>query len=474
MAAPIIGARAALRDAIRTKSGLFGFSMLAFTVGVVVVIPFVAPYDVVRTWVDVAAWTDNPRNAGPDWIDAFDERKQARNIILDWGAFSRGESNTSQNLKIIILQGRWEFPYHTFPSAYRLQIRATWAVNPIQIQVEWIRPDRESLVIFEGLVTREAPEIDVLPITADDPRNDPQTRVRDWALSLGADDVDNLRDVRPFVTLYAEQGAGMLHVNRATVLQGPYALRITGLARNVTDTLEARFISYGKVFGLVGTDHLGRDLFVGIIWGAPVALAFGGAAASLTVLAQVVFGAFGAYYGRRADEVVQRAADFFIIIPVLPILILIGQLYQVTILAILGVVVLFNIVGGTTKVVRSLTLQTREELYVEAARSYGAPRRRILFRYIIPRALPYTFALLALNVPAFIFLEASLSFLGLGDQNIPTWGSIMGEASRNGALYNGLWWWIAFPAAGIVFTTVAFAFLGYAFDKVLNPRLREE
>jgi len=474
MATPIVGTRAAVRDALRTKSGLFGFGMLAFIIATVIVIPFIAPYDVVRAWADVAAWTDNPRNAAPDWIDAFDDRKQSRNIILDWNDFNKGESNTSQNLKIIILQGRWEFPYHTFPSNYRLQIRATWASTPIQIAVDWRRPDDETVRIFEGLVTRQAPEIDVLPLTADDPRNDPQDRVRDWAVSVGADDVDSLRDVRPYVTLYAAQGGQMLDPNRASVLRGRYSLTITAIARNLTDTLEARFTSFGQVYGLAGTDHLGRDLFVGIIWGAPVALAFGTAAVFITVLSQVILGALGAYYGRRFDEVIQRATDFFIIIPVLPILILIGQLYEVTIVIILTIVILFNIVGGTTKVVRSITLQVREELYVEAARSYGASRRRILFRYIIPRTMPYTFALLSLSVPSFIFLEASLSFLGLGDPVLPTWGAIMGDASRNGALYNGLWWWIAFPASGIVFTTVAFAFLGYAFDKVLNPRLREE
>jgi len=477
MAAPIVGTRAAIREALRTKSGLFGFGMLGVIVGVVIIIPFIAPYDIVRAWGDVAAWTDNPRNAAPDWIDAFTDRKQSRNIILNWDDFSKGESNTSQDLKIIILQGRWEFKYATFPSDYRLQIRANWASSPIQVTVDWKRPDGESVRMFEGLVTRQAPSIDVLPLSADSQRNDPQARVRNWALSLGADDIDSVRDVKPHVTLFAEVGAGMLDPNRARVLPyitGRYSLTVTAIARNTTDTVDARFTSYGEVYGLAGTDHLGRDLFVGLIWGAPVALAFGTAAAGITVFSQVILGALGAYYGRRSDEIIQRAADFFIIIPVLPILILIGQLYEVTIVAILFIVVLFNIVGGTTKVVRSITLQVREELYVEAARSYGASRRRILFRYIIPRTMPYTFALLSLSVPSFIFLEASLSFLGLGDPVIPTWGAIMGDASRNGALYNGLWWWIALPASGIVFTTIAFAFLGYSFDKVLNPRLREE
>jgi peptide/nickel transport system permease protein len=136
--------------------------------------------------------------------------------------------------------------------------------------------------------------------------------------------------------------------------------------------------------------------------------------------------------------------------------------------------VVFGIVGSTTKVVRSIVLQIKEEQFIEAAQSYGASRGRILFKYIIPRIMPYTFALVALSVPAFIFVEASLSFLGLGDPVLPTWGAIIGEAYTQGALFYGWWWWIIFPSAGIIYTTIGFALLGYAFDKVLNPRLREE
>ncbi len=136
--------------------------------------------------------------------------------------------------------------------------------------------------------------------------------------------------------------------------------------------------------------------------------------------------------------------------------------------------IVFSLLGGATKVVRSIVMQVKEEQYVEIAQSYGASRVRIVLKHILPRTLPYSFALIALAVPSYIFLEAALSFLGLGDPILPTWGAIMGEAQRAGALLNGLWWWISFPALGILFTTVAFALLGYSFDKVLNPRLREE
>ena len=474
MAPPVVGTRAAIREALRTKSGLFGFGMLIFMLSVVVIIPFLAPYDVVRQWGDVSKWTDNPRNAKPDWIDAFSSVKEARNIIRDWGDFRSAESNWSGSLKVILLTTKWNFEWDVFPPDLRLELLSSWSGRVPQITVEWERPDNERVPLYEAAPERAAPNVETISLSSD---TDVMRDVEDWAEAVALREnftLDNVSLIRPHVTLYAQLGPGMLGPHQSTVLKGEYKLTIQVIAFGETDTVRARFTSYGTAFGLAGTDHLRRDLFIGLLWGAPVALAFGSAAAFITVMSQVILGALGAYFGGRFDEFIQRATDFLIILPLLPILILIAQLYSPNIVLILGIVIAFNIVGGTTKVVRSIALQVKEELHVEAARSYGASRLRILFRYVMPRTLPYSFALLSLSVPAFIFLEASLSFLGLGDPSLPTWGSIMGDAQRNGAIYNGFWWWIALPALGIVFATVAFAFLGYAFDKVLNPRLREE
>jgi len=266
----------------------------------------------------------------------------------------------------------------------------------------------------------------------------------------------------------------MLSKSTAHVLKGDYSLRIELVGFENTDDANARGIVFGTVFGLAGTDDARHDLLVGLLWGAPVALAFGTAGALVVVLIQMILGAISGWYGGAVDELVQRAADFYLIIPTLPILILISLLYRPSIVAILFILVAFGIVGSTTKVVRSIVLQVKEEQFIEAARSYGAKKTRILFRYILPRVMPYTFALIALTVPAFIFLEASLSFLGLGDPVLPTWGHTLGLAYNNGALFYGFWWWIVVPVVGIIFATIAFALLGYAFDKVLNPRLREQ
>jgi peptide/nickel transport system permease protein len=98
---------------------------------------------------------------------------------------------------------------------------------------------------------------------------------------------------------------------------------------------------------------------------------------------------------------------------------------------------------------------------------------RIITRYMIPRIIPLLIPDLVVNVPAFVFLEASLAVLGLGDPTLPTWGKIIDDAWVNAALYNGHYYWILEPAVLLMFTGLGFAMLGYSLDRVFNPRLRD-
>jgi peptide/nickel transport system permease protein len=209
------------------------------------------------------------------------------------------------------------------------------------------------------------------------------------------------------------------------------------------------------------------------VWGAPIALSFGLIAALATSFLQTFIGSLSAWYGGLVDEVIQRITDVYMILPFLPILITISIVYRIDIWTLLLVVVGLSVFGGSTKTARSMTLQIMTEQYIEAAISYGASRKRILFLYILPRLLPYTLANIVLSVPSYVFLEAALSVLGLGDPMMPTWGKIISDAYSGGAVEHGLWWWILLPSALIILTAISFAFIGLALDKVVNPRLRE-
>jgi peptide/nickel transport system permease protein len=111
-------------------------------------------------------------------------------------------------------------------------------------------------------------------------------------------------------------------------------------------------------------------------------------------------------------------------------------------------------------------------MYIEAAQAYGAKDFRIIFMYLIPRIIPLLIPGLVSAIPRFVFLEASLAVLGLGDPILPTWGKVINDANNQGAIYRGLYYWILEPAVLLMITGLAFAMLGFSLDRIFNPRLR--
>jgi peptide/nickel transport system permease protein len=139
----------------------------------------------------------------------------------------------------------------------------------------------------------------------------------------------------------------------------------------------------------------------------------------------------------------------------------------------LGLVILLGIFGGAIKTYRAVFLQVRESSYIEAAQAYGASNSRLVFSYLIPRILPFIIPGLVILVPSFVFLEAALALLGLGDPILPTWGKIIRDARAEGALFNGQYYWILEPAALLMVVGLSFGLVGFALDRIFNPRLRE-
>ncbi len=478
--------KAAFREALRMKSGLVGLVILASLIIVAIIVPFYAPYDVVKNWSSYDPWQDNPRYAAPEWSEIFSGKHEPRTTFYENASFVREyvvrgyipprPPNPALNYTQIRISKSFYWSADDFPSELSIAINATFPFQSPSVTISFSRPDGQNLTLLTYAAKNESRNQTTVVTQKVDYVHDIERSIRAWVAREGVVNSSRITtaSIFPQTVLFAQNDSAQLEGRRAHLLKGTYQLSIDYFGFSQRDELSARFGIYGTVFGLAGTDDKRRDLLTGLLWGAPIALAFGVAAGGVVVLIQTLLGALGGWYGGPIDEFIQRAADFYLVIPTLPILILVSLFYRPGIFALLFYLVAFGIVGSTTKVVRSIVLQIKEEQFIEAAQSYGASRGRILFRYIIPRIMPYTFALVALSVPAFIFVEASLSFLGLGDPVLPTWGAIIGEAYTQGALFYGWWWWIIFPSAGIIYTTIGFALLGYAFDKVLNPRLREE
>jgi peptide/nickel transport system permease protein len=232
-------------------------------------------------------------------------------------------------------------------------------------------------------------------------------------------------------------------------------------------------VVYGDVHGMAGTDHQRRDLLIALLWGTPIAMAFGLLAAAGTTVTTMSIAALGVWYGGTLDSIIQRVTEVNMILPLLPILIMIGTFYSRSIWLMLSVVILLSIFGASIKSYRAIFLQVRTMPYIEAARAYGASNMRIVFRYLVPRVLPLVIPSLVILVPSFVFLEASLAVLGLGDPVLPTWGKVIQDANAQGALYKGYYYWILEPSLLLMVAGLAFAMVGFALDRVFNPRLRE-
>ena len=121
---------------------------------------------------------------------------------------------------------------------------------------------------------------------------------------------------------------------------------------------------------------------------------------------------------------------------------------------------------------RAVFLQVKEAGYIEGALAYGASNGRIILRYLVPRIIPVLIPQLVIMVPGFVFYEATLAYLGLSDPQLPTWGKVIYDAVSSG-LYQGNYYWVLQPVALLVLTGLAFALLGFALDRVINPRLRD-
>jgi len=151
---------------------------------------------------------------------------------------------------------------------------------------------------------------------------------------------------------------------------------------------------------------------------------------------------------------------------------MIGYFYSRSIWVMLGLVIALNVFSASMFTYRAMFLQAKEAPYFEAARAYGAGNWRIILRYLLPRIAPTPLPQFVLIIPTFVFLEATLAVLGLGDPKLPTWGKVMNDAYTQGALYKGYYYWISQPAALLMLMGVGFSLVGFALDRIFNPRLR--
>ncbi|WP_299747892.1 ABC transporter permease [uncultured Tateyamaria sp.] len=238
---------------------------------------------------------------------------------------------------------------------------------------------------------------------------------------------------------------------------------------NPFDMVWAPFTPPGTEGYLFGTDYLGRDLLSLLIHGARVSLTVGLAAAFVTVTIGITIGALAGFYRGWVEEVLMRLTEFFQVLPTL--------LFSMVIVALFGASLLMITIAiglvswpAVARITRAEFLRIRELEYVTAARAGGVRNGGLMFRVILPNALPPIIVQAALMVGSAILFEAGLSFLGLTDPNVASWGQIIGSNRQYilDASYT-----VTVPGIAIFITVLAISLVGDGLNDALNPKLRE-
>lgn len=392
-------------------------------------------------------WLETPRNVPPKWINAFRKEKLPETIALkttempEMKSIEGGGGFYEARIEYV-----FDFQYDAFPSEINLFFQSKYKDVGPHMEVSWETPDGRVIALNELSVRRS----ETYRISQDD-------RLR---RRLGGRPAE--------IGLFADPNVQ----GDPVPLKGEYKLVIEGYLFEDGVDIDASLVIYGKVHGLAGTDHQRRDITVALLWGTPIALAFGLIAAVGTSLITLMLAAASVWFGGWIDATIRRITEVNMILPLLPILIMIGTFYSRSIWVMLTSVIILSIFGGSIMTYRAMFLQVKESGYIEAARAYGASSSRIIFRYMIPRVIPVLIPQFVVQIPSFVFLEATLAVLGLGDPIIPTWGKLLNDSYTNGALYMGHYYWVLQPAALLMLAGLGFSMLGFALDRVFNPRLR--
>ncbi len=440
-----------LREIAKYPTAIFGtIVVLALVVAAIIVIIKI-PYQVaIDTWRGGEAIVyKNPRNVPPIWYNWFRKDKLVESFDMVEGdeGVTLVEEVTEGGTQIKTFTFEFDYQYTSFPQDMMLYFTSEYQQKQPFVSIKLFTPDEREIKMANFAIGK----------------------TQTYAFLQDQKLQKKLNNVVPNIGLFLDPEA---ESEIQTPIKGTYRLQIEAIVFEPDSVVHPEFVLHGQVFGWAGTDHLRRDLSLSLLWGIPIALSFGLLAALGTSLLTMTIAAFGTWFGGFWDALIQRITEVNLVLPFLSILIMVGTFYSRSIWTILGVTILLSIFTGGIKTYRAMFMQVKESTYIEAARAYGARDGRIIFRYLIPRMIPLLLPGLISSVPAFVFLEASLALLGIGDPVLPTWGKMINDAYGNSALYRGWYYWILEPAVLLMITGLGFASLGFALDRIFNPRLR--
>jgi peptide/nickel transport system permease protein len=235
---------------------------------------------------------------------------------------------------------------------------------------------------------------------------------------------------------------------------------------SVADPLLDPFSTPGYPFG---TDMLGRDIAAGLAYGARVSLLVGLVSTAVATLFGISIGAVAGYYGGRIDDVLMRFTEFFQTIPALAMAVVLVAIFTPSMTSIISAIAIVSW-PPVARLVRGEFLSLRSREFVQASIVIGQSAPRIILTQILPNTMSPIIVTASLMIATAILTESALSFLGLGDRNMMSWGYMIGAART---MIRDAWWMSFFPGIAILLTVLAVNLIGEGLNDALNPHLRQ-
>ena len=468
-----------INEFLSSTSGKLGSALLIifFIISFFVILTY--PLDFGTTiWSNPSYWSDYPKSAPPTWTALLGSTGVKHQVIEISEPDEIIDIGSQQQIiyRYKVNYNSDDFPTFLSFSLYNIEYHA----NPPNVELSILRPDNKELLLYRSIVSPPRPN-EIAPFIrySDSPfrinLSGDNSVSSNLVLALNKD-LDEKLLVQDIIGSNEKIIFGTLEqnsINTQKTLSGEYTIIIKFLIHDNSDSIsKIRFVIGGTTYGFVGTDSLGRDLYLGLLFGFPVALLIGLTTSTVTTIIGTFMGILSGYRGGKTDIVIQRLSDILSNIPLLPILIFLIFIIGPKLWLVMLILVAFGW-PGLTIIVRSMVLQISSGQSIESAKSLGASEWRIMFRHVFPQPAPFIFAQLIFFTPAAILAEASLSFLGLGDPSIPTWGQILENGFRTGGVYVDFWWLILPPGILIVITAMIFVLIALALEPIVNPKIKK-
>ncbi|PJF09291.1 ABC transporter permease [Pseudorhodobacter sp. MZDSW-24AT] len=270
---------------------------------------------------------------------------------------------------------------------------------------------------------------------------------------------------------FAVVGVSILLLFVIIALTAPYLAPFDPFKAMMTETGRLARLRPPSGEHLLGTTAFGNDVLSQFLHGFRVALLVGLVAAIAVGFISTLFGVLSGYFGGWVDDVLMRITDVALSIPTLPFSIVAVALLGPSIENIILVITVLFWRNGA-RIIRSAVLTERERVYVKWARAAGASHFHIIMRHILPNIIRVVFLWVTMSVAFAVLTEASLSFLGLGDPTVISWGQMLNTAFSSGNLRTA-WWWVVPPSLALVMLVSALYLIGRAYEEQTNPRLRK-